>query len=99
METEFIPIDLLCNQHGIEISFLRSLREYGLVEITTVNEAECIEINSLSQAEKMVRLHGDLGVNLEGIDVITHLLQRITGMQHELMQLRNRLSFYERDDR
>jgi chaperone modulatory protein CbpM len=99
METqEFIPVEILCRQHGIEVSFISSLQEYGLVEIITVNEADCIPANYLPETEKLVRLHDELGLNMEGLDVITHLLQRMKKMQEEMLILRNRLRLYESND-
>lgn len=92
---EFIPIDIFCRQHGIEISFISSLQEFGLIEVMKVEEAECIPLSQLVEAEKIVRLHGDLEINLEGIDVITHLLQKVKDMQTEIQILKNRLRLYE----
>lgn len=92
---EFIPIDIFCRQHGVEISFISSLHEFGLIEVTRVNEAECIPVNQLPEAEKILRLHNELEINLQGIDVVTHLLQRLKDMQHEILFLKNRLRFYE----
>ncbi len=92
---EFIPINVFCRQHGIEISFISSLQEFGLIEVMKVAETEYIPLSQLVEAEKMVRLHGDLDINLEGIDVITHLLQRVKDMQAEIQTLKNRLGLYE----
>ena len=92
---EFIPIDIFCRQHGIKISFISSLQEFGLIEVMKVEEAECIPLSQLVEAEKMVRLHGDLEINLEGIDVISHLLQKVKDMQTEIQILKNRLLLYE----
>ena len=92
---EYIPIDIFCRQHGVEISFITSLREFGLIEITLFNEAECITANQLMETEKLVRLHEDLAINLEGIDVITHLLHRIKTMQDEILGLKNTLRLYD----
>jgi len=95
---EFIPIDIFCRQHGIEISFMSSLQEFGLIEVTRINEAECIPLSQLVEAEKILRLHGELEINLEGIDVITHLLQRLKEMQSEIQALKNRLRLYESNE-
>jgi hypothetical protein len=91
----YIPIDVFCRQHGVAISFISSLREYGLIEIIQVDEAECLSLAELGEAEKLLRLHGELDINLEGIDVITHLLQRVKEMQAEIQLLTNRLRLYE----
>lgn len=96
METqEFIPIDIFCSQHGVQLSFITALEEYGLIQIITVNESECIPVSQLMETEKLLRLHNELSINLEGIDVITHLLHRIQMMQDEIRVLKNMLSVYD----
>jgi hypothetical protein len=92
---EFIPIDIFCRHHKVETSFIVSLQEFGLIEVTTIDETVYIPVNQLSQAEQLVRLYADLNINLEGIDAITHLLQRVRDMNHEIIALKNRLSMYE----
>jgi hypothetical protein len=44
-------------------------------------------------------LYHELHINIEGIDAIHHLLQRIENMQHEIIALKNRLSFYEEENK
>jgi hypothetical protein len=92
---EFIPIDIFCRQHGVEVAVVSSLQEYGLIEISKIEEVEYIQLSSLADAEKLVRLYGELNINLEGIDVIIHLLHRIKEMQAEMQLLKNRLGLYE----
>jgi hypothetical protein len=43
----------------------------------------------------MIRMHQELDVNIEGIDVVFNLLQKIDGLQNELTALKNRLRLYE----
>ncbi|MDZ7613457.1 MAG: chaperone modulator CbpM [Flavobacteriaceae bacterium] len=50
---------------------------------------------AISNLEKLIRLHADLGVNMEGLDVIHHLLHKVSNLQHEINQMRNKLRFYE----
>ncbi|OIR05695.1 chaperone modulatory protein CbpM [mine drainage metagenome] len=92
---EYIPIDIFCTHHGVEISFISSLKDFGLIDVMKVDEAECIPLNQLAEAERLVRLYGDLEINPEGIDVIIHLLHRIDDMQNEIRSLQNRLRLYE----
>lgn len=94
---EYIPIDIFCSQHGVEVTFISSLQEYGLIEILRVNETECLQLNQLAEAEAIVRLYRELDINPEGIDAIINLLQRIKEMQSEIQYLKNRLSLYEDD--
>lgn len=96
METEYlISIDEFCANHNVEISFISSLQQSGLIEITTVREAGFIEADQLKQLEKFIRLYYELDINLEGIETINYLLQRISSMQHEIVALRNKLRIYE----
>jgi hypothetical protein len=96
METEYlISVDEFCANHNIEISFVSLLQQSGLIEITTVEEEGFIEVDQLKQLEKFMRLYYDLDINLEGIETINYLLQRIDSMQHEIVSLKNKLRIYE----
>jgi chaperone modulatory protein CbpM len=96
MHTEhLIPADEFCASHHIEISFIRSLQETGLIEMTVTEDSKFIRTEQLNQLEKIVRLYYEMDINLEGIETITHLLQRINNMQHEITALKNKLRLYE----
>jgi hypothetical protein len=98
MNTNYlISVDEFCANHDIEISFISSLEETGLIEITTIKETGFIAPDQLLQLEKIVRLHYELDINLEGIETINHLMQRISSMQDEIIALRNKLRIYETD--
>ena len=90
-----IAINDFCINHNIEISFISSLQQTGLLEITSRNETWFIDSDQLPQLEKYIRFYYELDINLEGIETITHLLNRICAMQDEITALRNRLRFYE----
>lgn len=99
MQTDYlIGIDKFCANHNIEISFISSLQESGLIEIQTIKESGFIEPAQLSQLEKIVRLYYELEINLEGIETINYLLQQLNNMQDENIALRNRLRLYEPED-
>ena len=96
MTTEnLISVNEFCTSHNIEISFISSLQQNGLIEIATIQETAFIDADQLQQVEKFIRFYYDLDINLEGIETITHLLRRINAMQDEITALRNRLSLYE----
>jgi len=84
-----------CIHHEIELSFFQSLQETGLIEIVTIEETLFIDESQLTQLEKIVRFYYDLDINLEGIETIFHLLDRISDIQTELTSLKNRLRLYE----
>ena len=92
---KFISAHDFCASHHIEISFIRSLEETGLIEITTIEDIGFIPVSQLQQLEKIVRLYNELGINVEGIDTITHLLHRIIVLQDEVTALRNRLRLFK----
>jgi chaperone modulatory protein CbpM len=96
MQTEYlIALDEFCANHNIEISFVSSLHQTGLIEIKTVKETVFIDADQLQQLEKFIRLYYELDINLEGIETISHLLERIKSLQEENITLKNRLRLYE----
>jgi hypothetical protein len=96
MQTNYlIAVDEFCANHNIEISFISTLQQNGLIEIKTIEETGFIDQDQLLQLEKIVRLYYELDINLEGIETINYLLQRISSMQDEIRNLRNRIQFYE----
>jgi MerR HTH family regulatory protein len=96
METKnLILIDTVCSHHNIEISFVSALREYGLIEVVEMADNQYLSNEQLKDFEKMMRLHYELNINLEGIDVIARLLQRIDDLQQELLAARNKLTLLD----
>lgn len=96
MQTDqLIPIEVFCTSHQIELSFIRSLHESGLIRITIVEENSFVDTAQLEQLEKIVRLYFEMDINVEGIETIIHLLQKISTMQQQITVLKNRLSLYE----
>ncbi len=91
----FIPIATLCTHYQVELSFFSNLNEIGLIEIQTVEEIQYVHQDSIYEIEKMIRMHQELEVNLEGIDVVLNLLQKIDSLKKELVAVRNRLRLYE----
>jgi len=96
--TEMIMLDEFCASHHVEVSFIHSLEETGLIETVAVNQALYIVSDDLPKLEQITRLHQDLNINPEGIDAVNHLLRHIEEMKQEIVQLRNRIRFYEEDD-
>ena len=98
MSTEYlIAVDEFCASHNIEISFVNSLQQTGLIETTIIEGGWYIDAGQLQQLEKYIRFYYELDINLEGIESITHLLQRVNAMQEEITALKNRLRLYESD--
>jgi hypothetical protein len=98
METEkMIPAIEFCMYHNIELSFIYSLKESGLIDITSIEETIFVPVSQLKHLEKLMRLKAEMDINIEGIETITYLLQRINDMQQHILQLNNKLAFYKNE--
>ena len=96
METqELIIVDLFCQEYQIEINFIQDLEAYGLVEIIVQEEQMYLDRNQLATLEKIIRLHNELNINKEGIDIILHLQEKENQLLNEINYLKNRLRLYE----
>lgn len=94
-EQEYIPVLQLCEHYELEITFFDKIREVGLLEVTTYSEQLCISQERLSDFERLIRIHRDLDVNLEGIDVVFNLLKKVDQLNNELTAVKNKLRLYE----
>ena len=96
METsEIISLQKICKHYNIPFSFISSLNEYELVKIITIQETQCIYKTQIKDIEKMIRLHYELDINLEGLDAIYNLLKQVESLKDEINKLNNKLSLYE----
>ena len=95
MQNEFIQLREFCRSHNIEESFIISLQEYELVSLKVIGDNRLLHIEELPKLEKMVRLHHELHINLEGIEAIYHLLERTLRLQNEIHTLKKRLNRQE----
>lgn len=90
----YISLDELCSHYRIEQSFMLKLNEAGLIELQTIEKVHCVHADCLADVEKMIRMHQELEINLEGIDTIFHLLSRIDQLQEELEKARSQLRIH-----
>lgn len=91
MNTELIIIREYCIQSQIEPDFIEQLENEGLIELTVIDDESYIHISQLRNVEQYARWYYDLSINVEGIDVIKNLLERIDSMQDEIAQLKQRI--------
>ena len=97
MPEHLISADEFCTHYKVEYSFINALQQHGLIEFITIDEHCFINHDHLKTIEKIVRLHYDLDINIEGIEAINYLLNRVKNMQDEIVSLKNKLSVYEDD--
>lgn len=91
----FIDATQLCNIHKIEVSFIHMLNEYGLIEIREDETTIWIPEQEVLPVEKFIRLHYEMDINFEGMHAIAHLLNKISHMESEMVQLRRKLAMFE----
>jgi MerR family transcriptional regulator, heat shock protein HspR len=72
------------------IGALRHLRAVGLIEGEETSGELRYSEEEVTQLRQIRRLQRDLGVNLEGVEVIVRLLKRIEALQIELEHERNK---------
>ena len=85
-----IPAKDLCMYHNIEYSFIHDLENSGLISVTSVQQEVYIPEEEMQKVEKFIRLHYDLEINVEGLETISYLLDKMETMQKEIMHLKNR---------
>ena len=90
-----ILINELCVHYQVEMVFFFELHEFGILEILTIENAHFIHEDTIGVVEKVVRMHKDLNINLEGIDTVLNLLDKINDLQTQLNTAQNRLRLYE----
>ncbi|WP_194850469.1 chaperone modulator CbpM [Nonlabens antarcticus] len=96
-EQAMIPAQTICLHYNVEFSFVDTLQKMGLIHVEIIEQTQFIHKDQISDLEKIIRLHNELEVNLEGIDVVLNLLQKEQELRKELHSLKNRLRLYEND--
>ena len=94
MQTELIIVSEYCHKCHIEPSFIDLLEEGGLIEVRTEGGEHYLLASELPNVERYSRMYYDLSINMEGIDAIHHLLERMEDMRHEMRSLRKQLLLY-----
>lgn len=91
MNTDLIIIREYCEKSHTDPTFLVSLEEGGLIEIQTIDGEQYLLASQLRELERYSHLYYDLSINIEGIDAIHHMLERIEDLQYEVKQLQRQL--------
>jgi hypothetical protein len=94
-EEQLISASEFCFYHQVDLDFIYNLNDSGLLICTLIEEKIFIPVSQISRLEKLVHLHYQLEINLQGIETVEHLLKQLNAMQQEVIKLNNRLSFYE----
>lgn len=94
-EHTLIPAESFCVSHQIDVHFIEELHDFGLVHIVSKQQSLFIPETELQKLERILVFNKELDINLAGIETIFQLLERIEGMQNQLIRLENQLKKYE----
>lgn len=95
MNSELIIITDYVNRTRIELSFIKILEENDLIHIYEVDNEQFLHYDELPRLEKYARMYYDLSINIEGIDAINHLIEKINILNTEIQSLKNRLDLFD----
>ena len=90
-----ISVNKFCVNYNIPLDFIDTLCKYELVEVIERDTSKYIHLDDISRLERLMRMHYDLNVNFEGLDIINNLLEQVDSLQNEISELKKRLEFYE----
>jgi chaperone modulatory protein CbpM len=88
---ELIPAGEFCAFHHVELSFIQNLHESGLIGMTVRDGIVFLPADDLPALEKFTRWFYELNINPEGIEALSHVLDRMERLAEENRLLRNRL--------
>ncbi|MEZ4907027.1 MAG: chaperone modulator CbpM [Saprospiraceae bacterium] len=91
--TKKILIEEIVSIYNIEITFLDSLEECGLLSTNTENEKKYISLDDIPDLERFVNWHYDLEVNIPGLEIINNLLKKIESLEEEKKLLMSQIGY------
>jgi len=86
-EIRYIAIRTFCEYHQIDRRLVEAFFEFGLLDPHEDQGEWYLTDEDIEPLETMLRLHQDLGINLEGIEAIMHMRRRIRHLQQRLHEL------------
>ena len=95
METYLISVDEFCGHYKVEVSFIKSLEEFGLLKTKSIKKTRFIDIEDLTGLERYIRLYKELEINPEGLHAVSHLLNQLEFLQNKIAALNNEISYYK----
>jgi DNA-binding transcriptional MerR regulator len=73
----------------LEVQIIRQLRDAGVIRgVDVAGEGQRYGNEELALLRRVRRLHYDLGINIEGVEVILRLYERLEALQREVEQYR-----------
>lgn len=89
MKNKGIQIEVFCEFHNIDVQFIYAIIDSGFVDIVKEKDQILIPNTSIDKLERCVRLSNDLGVNIEGLEVINNMRLKIIELRKEVQRLKS----------
>lgn len=92
---KYITIEEFADFHQVTTKLVYEFADFGLIEIRRIERKPFIVSDNLDRCERAIRLHRDLGVNKEGIEIILDMRKKQAELQNELLRLRHQIRKHE----
>lgn len=96
MQADMISVTAYCEKYHTAPDFIEALRQNGLLTVTIIEAEPCIHFDDLHDLEMFSNWYYDMNINVEGIDALMNMLERMRNLQQQVSSLQARLSVYER---
>lgn len=93
----YIAIEEFCSHHGVQVTLVRELADFGLVQLQKQEQQFFVPAAEIDKLERLVRLHHELGINKEGLEIILHMRDQLLNLNSELEVIRYRLRQLEQE--
>jgi hypothetical protein len=93
----YIAIEEFCTHHGIQVTLIREFADFGLVHLQEQGEIALVPAEEIEKLERMIRLHSELGINKEGLEIILNMRDQLVSLNSELETIRYRLRQLEEE--
>lgn len=87
-QAHFISVEECCSHYHIEMAFIDALEAHGLLYPTVKDKRRYIEHDHLQKLEKFINMHYEMDINMEGMEVVTRLLDKIEAMQEDMRRMK-----------
>lgn len=94
-EKTLIIVKEIETKYGVDSSFMDNLESYEHITFIIKDSNRYVYSDQLPIIERIIRLHYDLEINMEGIEVINRMLTKMESLQETIRVLENKLHRYE----
>src|SRR5690606_18857201 len=93
----YIAIEEFCTHHGIQVTLIREFADFGLVQLQEQEQKAVLPAGEIEKLERLLRLHSELGINKEGLEIILNMRDQLLNLNSELETIRYRLQQLEKE--